>query len=286
MVHSKPAQDIVRFISSNGYGARLLGTGSNGSLKANHLGRKLALAVVSGVFLGLGLIGGWIGVEEGASVYFFLAAMFTGGFYVYKAAAVSLKSLVFDMNVLMTISSVGAVFIGQWSEAASVVFLFSVGNMLQAYTLEKTRNSINKLMELAPREARVISLSGDEDVVPVERVKIGDTVLVKPGEYIPVDGTVSAGYSWVNQASITGESRAIEKQPGDLVFAGSLNGEGSLHITTDHVSSDSTLAKMIHMVEEAQAQKAPSQQFVDSFSVGDKTSFLRILYIKTKSLPF
>ncbi len=233
---------------------------------ANNLRSRQFLAAVSAVLLSTGLVSPWLGLTRELTVYLFAAAMAAGGFYIYKAALHSLRSLVLDMNVLMTVSSVGAVFIGQWSEAATVIFLFSVGNMLQAYTMEKTRNAIKKMIDLAPREARVVSSGGTETVVTAAEVKIGETVLVKPGEYIPVDGTVTGGYSWVNQAPITGESKPVEKQKGAGVFAGSLNKEGSLYIQVKQIASDSTLAKMIHLVEEAQAKKAPSQQFVDVFA--------------------
>ncbi len=265
VTHSGPVEDIIDFITASGYGAKLAAGGSNSVPAANNLKRKQVLAVISGFLLSAGLVGSWTGFDKEV-IYFFALAMGTGGFYVYKSAVNSLRYLVFDMNVLMAMSSIGAAFIGQWSEAATVVFLFSMGNMLQAYTMERTRDSIKRMIALAPQEARIILTSGIEETIPVDQVKIGDTVLVKPGEYIPVDGTVAGGFSWVNQASITGESKPVEKKEGDGVFAGSLNNEGSLIIVVKHIASDCTLAKMIHLVEEAQAKKAPSQQFVDVFA--------------------
>ncbi|PKM81310.1 MAG: heavy metal translocating P-type ATPase [Firmicutes bacterium HGW-Firmicutes-14] len=265
--HSGPLEEIIRFISSNGYEAKTTGPGKNVTQStSNNLRLKQALTVLSGVFAGAGMVTEWAGNDERAAVLLFIAAMVTGGFYVYKSAVSSLKSLVLDMNVLMTVSSIGAVFIGEWSEAATVVFLFSVGNMLQAYTIDRTRDSIKKMIRLAPREARRLLPGGTEETVPVDEINTGDHILVRPGENIAVDGIVISGISWADQASITGESKPVEKREGDRVFAGSINNEGSLEVKCSHPASDSTLAKMIEMVEEAQAKKAPSQQFVDVFA--------------------
>lgn len=266
VTHAGPVSEIINLILNNGYGARTAGSSGDSAQTTDILRRKRLLAVTSGLFLCAGVAVGWLGAGNGIRVYLFAAAMLSGGFYVYKSALQSLRHLDLDMNVLMTMSSLGAVFIGQWSEAATVVFLFSIGSMLQAYTIDKTRNSIKKMIELSPQEARLVTPEGMEEVIPVDRVKPGDVVLVKPGEYIPVDGTVAEGLSWVNQAPITGESNPVEKEKGDSVFAGSVNNDGSLQITVRHNNSDSTLAKMIRLVEEAQVKKAPSEQFVDTFA--------------------
>lgn len=262
--HSGPVEDIISFIETNGYGAHPVNTDSPVGPDSK-LRLKLYLAVISGVFLGMGLLLDWTNYSN-ISPYFFAISMVTGGHYVYRSAVNSLAGKVLDMNVLMTISSIGAVLIGEWSEAAAVVFLFSVGNMLQAFTLEKTRSSISKMMEMSPREARVLSPNGVEQMVSISEVKVGDMVLVKPGEYIPVDGIVAEGFSWVNQAPITGESKPVEKTADDGVFAGTVNNEGILKVVVKHIASDSTLAKMIDMVEEAQSRKAPFQQLVDVFT--------------------
>ncbi|WP_418792367.1 heavy metal translocating P-type ATPase [Phosphitispora sp. TUW77] len=259
-------EDIIRLINVNGYDARVQGESQAVLKTAGKLRTRMILAVVSGVMLGAGLIISWIGWAGNFHIYLFAAAMAAGGYYVYKSALNSLQNLILDMNVLMSISSVGAVFLGQWSEGATVVFLFSVGNLLQAHTMDKTRNSIKKMMQLSPKEARVIAIDGSESMVPVDTVGIGNTVLVKPGESIPVDGFISKGRSWVNQASITGESKPLEKTAGDEVFAGTLNQDGSLYIKCTHLAADSTLKKMTRMVEEAQAKKAPTQQYVDIFA--------------------
>lgn len=170
-----------------------------------------------------------------------------------------------DMNILMTLAAIGAVAIGEYQEGAVVVFLFALGNTLQAYTMDKTRNSIRSLMQLSPDEA-LVRRNGNELFIPTRDIKIDDIVIVRPGERIPMDGRVQSGSSAVDQAAITGESIPVDKNQGDQVFAGTLNTFGALEIRVDRLASDTTLQRIIHMVEEAQAQKAPSQQFVDHFS--------------------
>jgi len=169
------------------------------------------------------------------------------------------------MNILMTIAVVGAAAINQFEEAASVVFLFSLGNALQGYTLDKTRNSIRTLMNLTPDEA-LVSRDGMEITLPVEEIQIGDTIIVRPGERIAMDGKVVEGFSSVNQASITGESLPVGKNIGDDVYAGTINERGSLEVRVSRLAKDNTLSRIIEMVEEAQGQRAPSQQFVDRFA--------------------
>jgi cation transport ATPase len=158
------------------------------------------------------------------------------------------------MNLLMSIAVVGAVFIKAWDEAASVVFLFSLAELLESYSLARARRAISALMELAPDTA--LLKTGE---VPVAQVKIGDIVLIRPGARIPLDGVVASGESSVNQAPITGESMPVEKKPGSDMFAGTINERGSLEVRVTKLSTESTLAKIIHLVEEAQEQKAPAQ---------------------------
>lgn len=169
------------------------------------------------------------------------------------------------MNVLMTIAVTGAVLIGEWSEGAAVAFLFSVSETLESYTIDKARQSIRSLMEIAPKLATVIR-NGRELEMPVDEIKPGDVLLVKPGEKIAMDGTVVSGHSAVNQAAITGESIPVEKNGGDPVFAGTLNQQGAMKIQVTRLASDSTIARIIAMVEEAQSRRAPSQAFVDRFA--------------------
>lgn len=198
-----------------------------------------------------------------------------------------------DMNVLMCLAAVGAFAIGEYGEAATVIVLFSLGEALEGYTMERARDSIRSLTQLAPAEATVFRACMDcqgcrgrelpdgsgpyesgpcpwcgvhEQRVPVETLAVGERILVKPGERIPMDGHVLTGQSAVNQAPITGESVPVEKSPGAEVFAGTINGDGLLEIEVTHLAADNTLSRLIYLVEEAQSQKTPTQRFVDKFA--------------------
>jgi len=195
----------------------------------------------------------------------YAAAVLTGGWLVFRRALVSVRARSLDMNVLMTIAVIGAAFIGEWAEGAMVVFLFSLGGLLESRALERTRRSIRDLMDLSPAVARVLE-DGVEREVPAFEVGVGDVVVVRPGERIALDGHVVEGASAVDESPITGESVPVEKSTGDVVFAGSLNTTGRLEVRVSAPAEDSTLARIIFMVEEAQATRAPSQQLVDRFS--------------------
>ncbi|MGE5673321.1 MAG: heavy metal translocating P-type ATPase, partial [Mycobacterium leprae] len=164
------------------------------------------------------------------------------------------------------IAVAGAAAIGQWSEGAVVAFLFGLSETLEGYTMERARRSIRALMDLAPRIARVRRPDGAVAELPVDEVQVGDLLLVRPGEKIAMDGAILSGSSSINQAAITGESVPVDRGPGAEVFAGTLNGEGALEVQVTRRVTDTTLAKIIHLVEEAQAQRAPSQTFVDRFA--------------------
>ena len=221
------------------------------------------LTVVSGVALLVALMLSWRGMNASARTLYAISAA-AGGLYVVRGAVFSLRSVVLDMNVLMTVAALGAIAIGEWFEAAAVMFLFSLGNALEARTVERTRECVRSLLDLSPSQARV-RRDGEEAVVPVGEVRVGDMFVVRPGEKIPTDGVVAAGASTVNQASITGESAPIDKSPGDTVFAASVNQQGSLDVTATATAEDNTLAKIVHFIEDAQAEKAPSQRFTEVF---------------------
>lgn len=169
------------------------------------------------------------------------------------------------MTALMTVAVVGAAIIGEWNEAAVVVFLFSLSETLEGYTMDRARHSLRSLMELAPRGA-LVRRQGREFELPVEQIQIGDILLVRPGERIAMDGRVTDGRSVVNQAAITGESLPADKAAGDEVFAGTVNGPGGLEVSVTKLTADSTFARIVHLVEEAQTQRAPSQTLVDRFT--------------------
>ena len=170
-----------------------------------------------------------------------------------------------DINVLMLVAAAGAIALGQWSEAASVVFLFGVAQALEARTLDRARTAVRALMDLTPAEAMVRDGSGVRTLA-VDLISPGAVIVVKPGEKIPLDGEVVAGLSAVNQAPVTGESLPVDKGPGDEVFAGTINGRGALDVRVTKHRRDATLARIIHLVEQAQAQRAPAQAFVERFA--------------------
>jgi Cd2+/Zn2+-exporting ATPase len=195
----------------------------------------------------------------------FVLSIAVGGVFTVRRAVVSARARSLDINVLMVVAVAGAIVLGEWSEAASVVFLFALAQLLEARAMDRARGAISALMELAPAEA-VVYRGGREARVPVDEVEVGDTVIVRPGEKVPLDGRVAGGDSYVNQAPVTGESIPVEKQPGDEVFAGTINGRGALDVLVTRLRADSTLARIIHMVERAQAQRSPSQTFIDRFA--------------------
>lgn len=206
-----------------------------------------------------------------AAPWLFAAAVIGGGVYVARAAAFSLRGRQVDMNVLMTLAMIGAAAIGQWSEAALVAFLFSFGTVLETATLERTRRAITGLMKLAPPTATVLRpcLSDgelEETAIEVGEIVTGDIIIVRPGERAAVDGIVVEGAAAANQAPVTGESVPVAKRPGDQVFAGSIVEGGTLRVRATTTASDTTIAKIVHMVEEAQAQRAPAQSIVDRFA--------------------
>ncbi len=205
------------------------------------------------------------GAPRAASAIPFLAAMALAGYPVARAGWYSVRVRRADMNLLMTIAAVGAVAIGRWDEGSSVLILFAIGLTLQNLTLDRTRRAIQALVTLTPAEATV-KRDGNEQRVPVAQVAVGELVLVRPGERVPVDGVVEAGRSSVDQATITGESIPVDVGPDGSVFAGSINGDGALDVRTTKLASDTTLARIIHLVEDAQASRAPAQAFVDRFA--------------------
>ena len=182
-----------------------------------------------------------------------------------RRAWAAVRRGVLDINALMVVAVAGAVAIGEWEEGAMVVFLFAVAQWLESRSVDRARAAIRSLLDLAPPQARIAG-DGPERLVPIEAVTPGQVLVVKPGERVPLDGTVQAGRSDVNQAPITGESVPVEKVTGDEVYAGTINGHGSLSITVTHRRDDTTLARIIHLVEEAQSARAPLQQFIDRFA--------------------
>jgi Cd2+/Zn2+-exporting ATPase len=220
--------------------------------------------IVSGVLVGAALVLHWTKADE-ISRWVSIGAMLAGGWFLLPSAWGSLRRFRPDINLLVVIAAVGASVVGQWSEAGTVVFLFGVAEWLEGWADRRARRAVGALLEIEPKTATV-NRGGHFSEVPVEDVKVGEIVTVKSGMNIPLDGAVRVGESAVNQAPITGESVPVEKKPGDTVFAGTVNGSGSLEIEVTKAAGDTTLARIIRLVKEAQEQKAPSQRFVDVFA--------------------
>lgn len=224
-------------------------------------------SIITGLSTILFLIGWIIGLAgyETTKISLLSLSIIIGGYKTARSAIYGLKKLNFDMNVLMTIAVVGAVAIGEWIEGALVVIFFSLSNTLSVYTLEKARNSIKALMGLAPKEASIIR-NGQEMRLDVKEIQIDDVMIVKPGEKIAMDGIIVKGSSTINQAAITGESMPVEKEVGNEVYAGTINQQGSIQVKVTKRVEDTTLAKIIHLVQEAQGQRAKSQEYIDKFA--------------------
>jgi Cd2+/Zn2+-exporting ATPase len=219
------------------------------------------LTGLSGALLLAGLAAG----TTTAAAVLLVGAALAGGVFPVRRAVAAVRSRTVDINVLMIIAVAGAMALQQWFEAASVVFLFALAQWLEARTLERARQAIQALVELSPREA-IVKRDGAEQRMPVEVVQVGMEIVVRPGDKVPLDGRVLTGHGDVNEAPITGESLPVDKGPGDEVYAGTINGRGSLDLEVIRVGRDTRLAQIIHLVEAAQAKRAPVQYFVDRFA--------------------
>lgn len=202
---------------------------------------------------------------EAITIVMMLAATAIAGTPIFKKAIGALKYRIIGIDALVTIAVAGAIIIGEYWEAAAVTFLFMLGDYLESRTIEKTRSSIRALLDLAPDKARVLR-NGIEEEIPTEQVLRGDMVLVKPGERISVDGTVAEGTAYVNQAAITGEPVPVSRSADETVFSGTIIESGYLIIRADKVGEDTTFARILQMVEEAQDKKARTQKFLEKFS--------------------
>ena len=224
------------------------------------------LTALSGLFFLAGVVSSLAAAPALAQAGIYLVAIAAGGVPILREAWEALwEDRRLTIDSLVVVAVVGAVLLGQWWEAAAVVFLFSFSEMLEEFTLDRAHSAIQTLMELSPQEARV-KVDGREATVPVEDVAVGMIVAVRPGERVPVDGDVVAGASALDQAAITGESAPVAKTNGDNVFAGTINQQGYLEIVVTRPSTENAIARIVRLVEEAQRQKAPTAQFIDRFA--------------------
>jgi Zn2+/Cd2+-exporting ATPase len=221
--------------------------------------------VLTGIFLVLGWGLGMLDLisDRTQLVFYVLTYLFGGTYAAYQAIKELLQKHV-DIDLLMVTAAIGAATIGGWAEGGILLFLFSLGNALEHYALGRTHRAVRALMELSPDEATVLR-DGEEVQVPVEQLAPGDIVITRPGERVPVDGTVRYGSSAIDESAITGESIGVEKGVGDAVFAGTVNGNGYLRIRVDRPSTETTLSKIIRIVEEARGQQSRAQRFTDRF---------------------
>ncbi|WP_262173176.1 heavy metal translocating P-type ATPase [Saccharococcus sp. Marseille-Q5394] len=228
--------------------------------------KKHSTLLFSSLLIVFGYLSSFVNGEENiVTTLLFLVSMFIGGLSLFKVGLQNLLRFEFDMKTLMTVAVIGGAIIGEWAEVAIVVILFAISEALERFSMDRARQSIRSLMDIAPKEA-LVRRNGQEMMIHVDDIAVGDIMIVKPGQKIAMDGLVIKGYSAVNQAAITGESVPVEKTVDDEVFAGTLNEEGLLEVKITKLVEDTTISKIIHLVEEAQGERAPSQAFVDKFA--------------------
>jgi Cd2+/Zn2+-exporting ATPase len=227
--------------------------------------RRFGLVAACGLCLAAGFGLERVGAAPALTGSALAAAVVVGGLHLVRRAIQALRARSMDINVLMLVAVAGALAIGEWAEAATVVFLFALAQRLEALSLARARGAIRALMTLTPAEA-LVRRDGREVRLGVDAIRLGEVVIVRPGEKVPLDGRVVGGSSDVNQAPVTGESLPVEKTAGDEVFAGTINGHGALDVEVTRLGQDTTLARIIHLIERAQAERAPAQAFIDRFA--------------------
>lgn len=219
--------------------------------------------------LGLALVAEFVELLNGSEIMgagFAVAAILLCGLGTYRKGLIALKHFELNINALMSIAVTGAVLIQKWPEAAMVMALFNISELLEARSLDKARQAINSLLQLAPETITLVKADGSLHQASPQDAQIGDIIQVKPGERIALDGIIIKGQTSVNQSALTGESLPVDKVIGDEVFAGTLNASGEFQFRITALTQDSTLARIIHAVEQAQSERAPTQRFVDQFS--------------------
>ena len=228
--------------------------------------REVRWSGLSGVLLLAGYVAQWGGAADGVSIGLWLASLLAGvRFFAAEAIEELVREREVGIELLMTVAAVAAAVLGLWEEAAALAFLYSISEALEEFTTDRTRGAIRALMDLAPKRVRRL-VDGVEEEIDLELLAVGDRFVVRPGEGIATDGQIVDGRSALNEAAITGESVPVEKAVGDKVFAGTLNTTGSIVVETTATSVDNTLAKIVHLVTEAQEQKGRGERFMTRFS--------------------
>lgn len=273
---------IIKLVAGTGMSARPWDADNAAADQAAHLARQKRFTAASGGFWAAGFLyhivetglGGALGLFAGhgeapmpmAEIGLFGLAIVFGVWLVAPKAWSSARRISPDMNLLMVVAVAGAIGLGEYFEAATVAFFFSLSLYLESWSVGRARNAVSALLDLAPPTARVIREDGREEDVPAAQVAIGDRFVVRGGDRIPLDGEVTDGMGAVNQAPITGESAPVPKEIGDDVYAGTINGEGTLTVRATKAASDTVLARIIRMVGDAHARRAPVEQWVAKFA--------------------
>ena len=259
------AGELVAAVNATGLRAWVESERADVPVPAASLRRRVRLTAIAGGFLavGIGLSAASVAAVWPAAA--FLACTLVAGSTVARRALASIRARTLDINALMMIAVIGALAIGEWFEGATVVFLFSVAQLLEARSMDRARHAIRSLMDLAPGDAVVVR-DGQQIRTSVDDVAVGEQVVVLPGARVPLDGTVVSGMTEIDESPVTGESRPVPKESGAQVFAGTINGRGAIELEVTRRGRDSTIARIIHLVEEAQARRAPAQAFVDQFA--------------------
>ena len=256
-------QDIIRSVAETGVNASLV---KNHKMRSTWWREKQQLALFGTALIILVAVG--VRYLTGAPIWavnvLYVLAVIVGVFYPARKALIALRNLTPTIHLLMLIGAGGAMALGMWQESAILIFVYSLGDVLESYAVDKARGAIRSLVELVPKEA-LVRRGEDQVTLSVEDIVVGDVVIVRPGERVPMDGKVAFGSSFVDQAAVTGESIPVRKELGDEVFAGTMNQNGSIEIEVDKPASETMLSKIICSVEEAQAKKTSYQRFSDSF---------------------
>ena len=235
---------------------------SDQTMDRSLLRRRAAFVVLTFVGMMSGLVGGWVGASETVVHVSYAVAYVFGGWYGLKDSVEALREPAIEIDLLMILAATGALLIGAPFEGAMLLFLFSLSTVLEAYAIGRSRTAIESLMEMRPDSARLLR-DGREEVVPIEDVEVGDVFVVRPGSRLPLDGVVVDGETTVDQSSLTGESVPVPKEPGDEVFGGTINETGSLEVRVTRKAHESAISRLIHLVEEAQSKRAPTQRLID-----------------------